>query len=206
MEKVWAARAGLGWLGKNGLLINRTLGSYVTLSVMFLDRAVDRYDEPQPDGCGDCRACLSACPTEAFPEPGVVDSRRCLSYQTIENRGSVPEPLRRALAPRVFGCDVCQDVCPYNRAGGPGGDPLFAPRPLATLGAAELAALSEDEFRRLSAGMALARAQYHGLRRNALLSLGAARDRSARPVIERLCADPSEIVREAAAWALSRLT
>jgi epoxyqueuosine reductase len=205
MEKVWAARAGLGWIGKNGLLINRTLGSFVTLSVMFLDRAVDRYDQPHPDGCGDCTACLRACPTGAFPEPGVVDARRCLAYHTIENRGPVPPPLRRALAGRVFGCDVCQDVCPFNRGAAPEGDPLFAPRPLAAMGAAQLAALSEEEFRRLSAGMAVARAQYHGLRRNALYALGAARDRSARPIIERLCADANDVVREAAEWALARL-
>jgi epoxyqueuosine reductase len=205
MEKVWAERAGLGWIGKNGLLIHPTLGSWLTLSVMFLDRAVDTYDQPHPFSCGECTRCLSACPTGAFPSPGVVDARRCLSYQSIENRGVVPLPLRRGFAGRVFGCDICQDVCPFNRDDIPVGDRRFEPRPLAALTAAEMAALSEDDFRRLSAGMAVARAQYHGLRRNALLSIGAQRDPSARALVERLCGDPNEVVAEAARWALGRL-
>jgi epoxyqueuosine reductase len=205
MEKVWAERAGLGWIGKNGLLINPVLGSWLTLSVMFLDRAVDDHDRAQPNLCGDCARCLGACPTGAFPEPGVVDGRRCLAYHSIENRGSVPAALRPAFAGRVFGCDVCQDVCPYNRAEIPVGDLRFAPRPLAGMAPAALAALSRREFTDLAAGMAVARAGYDGLRRNALLALGAARDRSARALIERLCDDGSAMVREAARWAEQRM-
>ena len=97
MEKVWAERAGLGWIGKNGCLINPRLGSWLTLSVMFVDRAVDAYDEPQANLCGDCALCLRACPTQAFPAPGVVDARRCIAYQSIENRADVAGPA----APRV---------------------------------------------------------------------------------------------------------
>jgi epoxyqueuosine reductase len=205
MEKVWAERAGLGWIGKNGLLINRELGSWLTLSVMFLDRAVDAYDEPHEFLCGDCVRCLNGCPTGAFASPGVVDSRRCLSYQSIENKGSVPEPLRRGFVGRVFGCDICQDVCPWNSDAIPVGDRRFEPRPLAALSPAELADLSEADFKTLSAGMAVARAQYDGLRRNALLALGAQRVQSARPVVERLAQDPSLVVAEAARWALDRL-
>ena len=205
MEKVWAERAGLGFIGKNGLLINPRLGSWVTLSVMFLDQAVDRYDAPQENLCGDCTRCLRACPTRAIPEPGVVDARRCLAYQSIENRGQVPVPLRRGFVGRVFGCDVCQDVCPFNHDGIPAGDPRFEPRALAMMAPAEMAALERGDFDRLAAGMALVRPRYDGFRRNALLALGAARDRSARAIVDKLRGDGSAMVSEAAAWALSRI-
>ena len=208
MEKVWAERAGLGWIGKNGCLITRSLGSWVTLSVMFLDRAVDRYDQPHPGLCGDCDRCLRACPTRAFPAPGVVDARRCLSYQTIENnQAPIPVPLRLRLKTRVFGCDACQEICPFNHAALPAGDPRFAPRPLGLMSPEEIAGLTPDQFARLSSGMALARARYDGLRRNAILALGAARRESARPLLRRLAdADASVMVREAARWALARLS
>jgi epoxyqueuosine reductase len=205
MEKAWAARAGLGWIGKNGCLINPRWGSWLTLSVMFLDRAVSAYDSPHDDRCGPCTLCLRGCPTQAFPSPGVVDARRCLSYQSIENRAEVPEALRRGFRGRVFGCDVCQDVCPFNRGAVPEGDERFAPRPLADLPPAELAALPPAELERLAAGMALARANPDGLRRNALYAIGAARDGKGRPVAERLARDPSPPVRDAALWALGRL-
>jgi epoxyqueuosine reductase len=206
MEKVWAERAGLGWIGKNGCLINPRIGSSLTLSVMFLDREVDAYDRPQGNLCGDCALCMRACPTQAFPSPGVVDARRCIAYQSIENRGEVPIPLRRGFRGRVFGCDVCQEVCPYNQKHDiPPGDPKFEPRPIGLMSPAELAALSREAFERLAAGTALARARYDGIRRNALLALGAARDRDARGLVERLTSDASPIVREAAVWALSRM-
>jgi len=207
MEKVWAERAGLGWIGKNGCLINPRYGSSLTLSVMFVDRAMDTYDSPHANLCGACEMCLRACPTKAFPAPGVVDARRCVAYQTIENHIDVPVPLRRGFRGRVFGCDVCQDVCPFNqRAELPPADPRFAARPISGLGPAELAALSRDEYERLAAGTALARAHYDGLRRSALLALGASRNAAARPVVERLAGDPSPVVREAAVWALGRIT
>jgi len=206
MEKVWAERAGLGWIGKNGLLINPQLGSWVTLSVMFFDRPVDVYDQPHEFLCGDCVRCLNGCPTGAFSSPGVVDSRRCLAYQSIENRGDVPEPLRRGFVARVFGCDICQDVCPFNGDDIPVGDRRFEPRALAAYTAAQMAALGEEEFRTLAAGMALARAQYDGLRRNAVLMLGAQRDQESRALLERLCADASPLVAHAARWALERLS
>ena len=205
MEKVWAVRAGLGWIGKNGCLINPRLGSWLTLSVMFMDRAVDAYDEPHDERCGACTRCLGACPTKAFPAPGVVDARRCLAYQTIENRAAVPEALRPALRGRVFGCDVCQDVCPFNRGELPEGDERFAPRPIAALAPAALAALPPAALQRMAAGTALARAHPDGLRRNALYAIGAARDQSAGAVVDRLVADASPAIRDAATWALGRL-
>ncbi len=202
MEKPWAERAGLGWIGKNGCLITRSHGSWVTLSVMFLDRAVDAYDQPAANLCGDCDRCLTACPTSALPEPGVVDARRCISYQTIENEGLVPLSLRPRLRGHLFGCDVCQQVCPFNRADLPEGDPRFDPRPLGLMAPEQVAALSREEFDRLSAGTALARAKYDGLRRNAIFALGPARARRARALLERLAQDPSPIVSDAARWAI----
>jgi epoxyqueuosine reductase len=205
MEKPWAERAGLGFIGKNGCLITLGHGSWVTLSVMFLDRAVDRYDQPQANLCGDCTLCLRGCPTAAFPSPGVVDARRCLSYQTIENHGLVPLSLRPKLGGHVFGCDVCQEVCPFNRADLPPGDARFAARPIGLMAPEELAALDQATFDKLAAGSALPRARFDGLRRNAVLAMGTARARRARPLLERLAADPSPLVSEAAQWVLARL-
>jgi epoxyqueuosine reductase len=205
MEKPWAERAGLGWIGKNGCLINPKLGSWLTLSVMFVDRAVDVYDAPHGRRCGDCTLCLDACPTGAFAAPGVVDARRCVAYQSIENRGPVPEELRAGFAGRIFGCDVCQEVCPWNHREGPPGDARFSPRPLSALSPAEVAGLAPEDFERLASGMALARVRYDGLRRNALYAIGTARDRGARAVVERLLDDPAPVIKEAAAWAKERL-
>jgi epoxyqueuosine reductase len=130
MEKPWAERAGLGFIGKNGCLITPQFGSWVTLSVMFLDRAVDVYDEPYANQCGECTRCLVGCPTEAIPTPGVVDARRCIAYHTIESPDVAPEALRPRLRGHLFGCDVCQEVCPFNQRDLPEGDPRFAARPL----------------------------------------------------------------------------
>jgi epoxyqueuosine reductase len=205
MEKAWAERAGLGWIGKNGCLINPRLGSWLTLSVMFVDRAVDAYDAPAAQRCGDCTLCLGACPTGAFAAPGVVDARRCIAYHSIEHQDVVPPPVREGFAGRIFGCDVCQEVCPWNHRPQPEGDSRFSPRPLSTLAPAEVAALAPDEFERLAAGMAVARARYHGMRRNALYAIGSARDRGAHDVVQRLVDDQDASVRDAAAWALDRL-
>jgi epoxyqueuosine reductase len=205
MEKAWAERAGLGWIGKNGCLINPRLGSWLTLSVMFVDRAVDAYDAPGEQRCGDCTLCLGACPTGAFAAPAVVDARRCIAYHSIEHQDAVPPPLREGFGGRIFGCDVCQEVCPWNHRPQPEGDSRFAPRPLSALSPAEIAALAPEEFDRLAAGMAVARARYGGMRRNALYAIGSARDRAARDVVERLVDDPDASVRDAAAWALGRL-
>ncbi len=137
----------------------------------------------------------------------MVDARRCIAYQTIENRDAVPAELRPGFRGRIFGCDVCQEVCPWNHRELPEGDPRFAPRPLAALTPAELAALSPADFERLSAGMAVARAQYDGLRRNALYAIGAARERPMRraAVVDRLADDPAPVVSEAARWARQRI-
>ncbi|MEO8503961.1 MAG: tRNA epoxyqueuosine(34) reductase QueG [Acidobacteriota bacterium] len=206
MEKVWAERAGLGWIGKNGCLIHPRYGSWLTLSVLYIDREVDAYDTPHAELCGDCDRCLRACPTRAFPRPGVVDARRCISYQTIENRHPAPEALRPRLKGHAFGCDICQEVCPYNdTAEALPADVRSAPRPIGEMSSTELAALTRADFDRLAAGTALMRAGYDGLRRNALYALGAARDVSARTLIESLSSDPSALVADAARWALERI-
>jgi epoxyqueuosine reductase len=203
MEKPWAERAGLGFIGKNGCLIAPTHGSWVTLSVMFLDRAVDVYDQPHGNLCGDCTRCLVGCPTDAFPRPGVVDARRCLAYHTIESAELAPPDLRPRLRGHVFGCDVCQEVCPFNHRDLPAGDDRLRARPLGLMPDEQIAALGREEFDQLSAGMALVRAQYDGMRRNAILALGPARARRARPLLLRLSDDESPVVQAAARWVLA---
>lgn len=203
MEKVWAQRAGLGWIGKNGMLITVAHGSHVALSTMILDAEVDRADAPHPDRCGTCAACLPACPTGALVEPGVVDARRCLSFQTIEEPGEYTEALRPY--PRLaFGCDDCQTACPWNARAHACDDPRFLPRPVAGLSLVELALLTPERWEALAPGTALPRAGYHALRRNALVALGAARD-PALLQARALADDPEPTVRDAARWALARI-
>src|SRR6266849_2404469 len=166
---------------------------------------VDRYASgPAIDRCGTCNLCVNSCPTEAIIADATVDARRCLSYQTIENRGHCPEPLRPALEGMAFGCDICQDVCPLNLSPVQA-DVRFAPRAVADLGVLEIASLTPERYRELVPGTALARAKYDGLRRNAIYALGAAGAPSSLPVLEKLCADPSELVRGAARWAVDRI-
>ncbi len=208
MEKVWAARAGLGYVARNGCLVTEEYGSWVVLAVLVLDWAVEAeaYGAgPGLDRCGRCRLCVDACPTAALDGLGRVDARACLSYQTIENAESVPVALRSAFEGTVFGCDVCQSVCPLNANPVATSNARFQPRPVAALDVRALAALSRAEYDALVPGTALARAGFDGLRRNAAYALGAARDSNARPVLEALCADASATVQEAARWALERL-
>jgi len=201
MEKAWAERAGLGWMGKHGVLVSRQHGSWFTLSVMVINRSLDRYHQPHPRLCGDCDLCLRACPTGAFPSPGVVDARLCLSFQTVENHDSIPVALRARLAGRVFGCDACQEVCPYNHSRLPPGDLRQDARPIGLMSAAEIATLGRDEFARLAAGTPMARAGYDGLRRNAALALACDGRPGAHAALEHLAGDTSPIVSEAARWA-----
>jgi epoxyqueuosine reductase len=206
MEKIWAVRAGLGTVGKNACLITPEFGSWVVLAVMVLNTPIAGAEASAPlgDVCGRCRRCLDACPTQAIVEARVVDARRCLSYQTIENEGPVPEPLRQAMREIVFGCDVCQDVCPHNGRAVPGAS-RFSVRPVGSLTARALAALTPGQWAELAPGTPLARAGYDGVRRNAAYALGAVKDQEARPVLEELRVDPSALVSEAARWALAQL-
>jgi epoxyqueuosine reductase len=207
MEKVWAARAGLGYVGKNGCFITEPYGSWVLLATLVLDAEVDEYASgPAAERCGPCRRCLVSCPTGALVGSGQVNARACLSSQTIENRNQdIPESFRQALADTVFGCDICQDVCPLNRRPVFAEHPRLAPRAVAALGVRELAGLTPEQYEQLIPGTALARAHYDGLRRNAVYTLGATRDAGARALLEKLSGDASELVRSAARWALLQL-
>ncbi|HTP29758.1 MAG TPA: tRNA epoxyqueuosine(34) reductase QueG [Anaeromyxobacteraceae bacterium] len=205
MEKAWAQRAGLGWVGKNGCLITTDLGSYVLLATAIVDRDL-APDPPHPARCGSCAACLESCPTAAIVSPGFIDARRCISFQTIERRGPVPEEVAARLGPWVFGCDDCQTVCPWNRAPAARCDPeLRARSGQVGLDLDALLRLSLEEYQRRFHGTALARARYEGLLRNAILSAGHAGDPRRLEGVRAHLASPFPGVREAAKWAEAHL-
>jgi epoxyqueuosine reductase len=193
----------VGWIGKNACAIDPELGSYLFLGVLLTDLAL-APDAPALDHCGTCTACLDACPTGAFVGPWVLDARRCLAYLTIEHRGDVPDEWKPAMGDWLFGCDVCQEVCPWNRKAPPAREPALAPSaPLPSLTA--LLEMDDTAFRARFRGTAMSRAKRAGLARNAALMLGHRGDRGAAPALERALSDPDEGVRRAAAWALAML-
>src|SRR5467141_2829822 len=234
-ERVLAKYAGLGWLGKNTLLLNQMLGSFFFLGVLLttldLEPSLGENELPPPDLCGSCRRCLDACPTQAFVEPYVMDARKCISYLTIELRQSIPEELREPMGRHVFGCDICQDVCPWNRRAPlatlqefqprvrpsqneektgvslcPGDESLFLPK------LEWLAGLSETDFREMFSGSPIKRAKWRGLVRNACNAMGNAVLRPGTRVqvrvsalLERLAASAEPVIAESARWALSRI-
>lgn len=166
MEKAWAARSGLGWVGKNSLVLRRDLGSWFFLAVVATTVELEA-DEPTPDYCGTCTACIDACPTTAIVEPRVVDSRRCISYQTIENRGEIPKALSDAFQDWAFGCDICQDVCPWNRRPLVTTERDFHPRPgHASIDIESVQAMDDAAYLEAFAGTPLMRAKRAGLQRN----------------------------------------
>lgn len=221
-ERVFAKHAGLGWIGKNTLLLNDTLGSWLFLGVIFtsLDLApsLESAQIPPADLCGNCRQCLDACPTGALVEPYVLDARRCISYLTIELRGSIPEEFRRAMGWQVYGCDICQDVCPFNRSAPESPSRKFQPRRLSP-GASLLqpslewlAGLSEEKFREVFRGSAVKRTKWAGLVRNACVALGNSEIRPGTAfhnrtvsLLKRLAESEISALSESAHWALSRI-
>lgn len=205
-ERAWAQRAGVGFIGKNCCLIVPGLGSHVFLACL-LTTAELPVDSPMRERCGSCSLCLEACPTEAFLGPRAMDARRCISYLTIEHRGEVHETLRPALGDWLFGCDVCQDVCPYNRIPKPSESAAaFAPSPRLENEAATLLTMDEEEFRRWSEGSPMRRPGREGLARNAAYVLGNVGDKRHLPVLAHAAAhDASPVVRDASRWALDRL-
>ncbi len=206
LEREFAQLAGLGWIGKNTLLLNRELGSWFFLAALLTDVTLD-YDRPHAtDHCGTCRACLDACPTAAFPQPYVLDASRCLSYLTIELRDAVPSEHREALSEWLFGCDICQEVCPWNHRTPPATESAFAPRegqnPIELI---SLFSLSHDDFRRRFRQTPLWRAKREGILRNAALLLGTQRFLPATECLVSGLSDESPLIRSACAWALGKL-
>ena len=234
-ERIFAKYAGLGWLGKNTLLLNQTLGSWfflgAILTTLDLTPTLGEAELPPPDLCGSCRRCIEACPTDALVEPYLMDARRCISYLTIELRGSIPEELREPMGPHVFGCDICQDVCPWNRRAPATRSVEFQPRitvakaedPAAETGSLEedslflprlewLASMDEQEYRQVFRGSPVKRTKWRGLVRNACIALGNSRVGHGSPgreriktLLQRLASSPHAPISESALWALSRI-
>ena len=234
-ERAAAKYAGLGWLGKNTLLLNQSIGSYfflgVILTTLELEPTLGAREMPAPDLCGRCTRCLDACPTHAFVEPYVMDARKCISYLTIELRGSIPEELREPMGAHVFGCDICQDVCPWNRRAPVSALAQFQPRELRSRETREteasenaendslfrprlesLLSLSEEDFRELFRGSPVKRTKWRGLLRNACIAAGNSKFARGSLSHERICerlrklaACGDSVLEESAQWALSRI-
>jgi len=205
LERDFARRAGLGWVGKNTMLIHPERGSFFFLAALVTDLELPADEPFGGSHCGTCTACLDACPTHAFPEPHVLDATKCISYLTIELRAPIPNELREPVGDWLFGCDVCQDVCPWNRKASPG--PAAFPRDpsMEWLDPLELLAMSRDEFRTRFRTTALWRARRAGLLRNAAIMLGNTADEQVLPALKRALTDEEALVREAAAWAIERI-
>lgn len=218
LERGWAARSGLGFRGKNAMLISKQHGNWLFLA-SILTRVEIAPDAPlrpaarpaaagEPAGllCGKCTRCLDACPTAAFPAPGVVDSRRCISYQTIENKGLIPAELRAGIGHHVYGCDVCLEVCPWNRFAQAGRSLLLSVRPdIAELTLRELLELTPARFAEVFRGTAIKRLKLTGLLRNACVVGGNTGDAGLLPVLARLAAHESAVVRAHAVWAVRKI-
>jgi epoxyqueuosine reductase len=211
LERAWAARAGLGFVGKNGLLIVPGVGSMVLLGEV-VTTLVLQPDSPMTERCGSCNRCLEACPTGAFAAPFVLDARRCISYLTIEHRSSIPADLRAAVGSHLFGCDDCQLVCPFNASAGLRAsrvektDPFVPLERWSLVDLESLLVIEEGAWRELSEGSPLRRAGRTGLARNAAIVLGNIGDRAAVPALTRAAeSHPDAIVRDAARWALGCL-
>ncbi len=205
MEKPLAAAAGLGWQGKHTNLVSRQFGSWLFLGAIFTTLELPP-DEPERDHCGQCRACLDICPTAAFPAPYRLDARRCISYLTIEHKGQIPRELRPLIGNRIYGCDDCLAVCPWNKFAVAGREVKLAAREvLRALQLAELVRLDDAAFRALFAKSAVKRVGRARFVRNVLIAIGNSCDASLAAEAERLLDDASPLIRGAAIWALGRL-
>lgn len=206
LEREFAQLAGLGWIGKNTLVLNKEWGSWFFLAVLLTDLEL-QYDAPHDaDHCGTCRACLDACPTNAFVAPQVLDATRCISYLTIELRGPIPTELRAGMGEWLFGCDVCQDVCPWNHKAPLSDEPAFAATEKSNpVDLAELLRLSDADFRQRFRRTPLWRSKRRGILRNAAIVLGNQRAAQAIPALISGLSDAEPLVRGACAWALGQM-
>jgi epoxyqueuosine reductase len=205
VERVYAKYAGVGWIGKNTCFLNQKLGSWLFLGVILTSLELTP-DFPAPDRCGTCTRCIEACPTDALIAPYQLDSNLCISYLTIEKRGEIPETMRAGLGRHVFGCDICQDVCPWNRKAPATTVPEFQPREgLVNPALAWLAEMSAEDFRETFRGSPIRRAKRNGLRRNAILAMGNSGNRAFVPSLTTLTADEDPVIAASARWALAAL-
>jgi epoxyqueuosine reductase len=205
LERDFAGVAGLGWIGKNTQLISPKRGSWFFLGELFVDLLL-AYDRPIRDRCGQCDLCLKACPTGAFVGPYVLDARRCISYLTIELKGAMPRHLRPLVGNHIFGCDICQEVCPFNVKAKPTSEAAYRPRDgLHMPDLIALMALTDEEFLRQFRGSPIRRAKRRGLLRNVAVALGNSQSREAVPALIRALEDREPLVRAHVAWALGRI-
>ena len=218
LERGWAARSGLGFRGKNAMLISRQHGNWLFLASILTRMAIEpdeplrkawpRVEAGEPAGllCGKCTRCLDACPTDAFPAPGIVDARRCISYQTIENKGIIPRELRAGIGHRVYGCDVCLEVCPWNRFAQAGRQLLLVARhELADLSLQDLLELTPEKFAAVFRRTPIKRLKLAGLLRNACVVAGNSGDATLLPALVKLAAHESAMVRAHAVWAVRQI-
>ena len=205
-ERVFARYAGIGWFGKNTCIINQRVGSWLFLGCILTDLELTP-DTPPPDRCGTCTRCLDACPTDAFVAPYVLDSRKCISYTTIELRGAIPKDAREGIGHHLFGCDICQDVCPWNRRAPSSEDAAFQPKHgLIWPELQTLLKWTDDDWTRAVRGTALKRAKVRGLLRNLMVVAANSGLKSLVPGLQRFLSHEDENVREHAAWALEKLS
>jgi epoxyqueuosine reductase len=206
VERVYAKYAGIGWIGKNTCILNQKLGSWLFLGVILTSLELES-DLPAPDRCGTCTRCIDACPTDALIAPYQLDSNKCISYLTIEKRGAIPQEMREGMGRHVFGCDICQDVCPWNRKAPATSAEEFRSREGLDNPALEwLAEMSAEEFRQKFRNSPVRRTKRTGLRRNAVIAMGNSGDRQFVPVLEKLAADDDPVVAESASWGLKHLS
>lgn len=204
LERMYARYAGIGWIGKNTLLIHPKMGSYFFLGGLALNRQLVP-DEPLPDHCGSCTRCLHACPTEAFPRPYQMDASRCIAYFTIELKESIPEEFRSKMQNWVFGCDICQEVCPWNKFSTASQDPALAPRTETEIPLEELAHLTPEEFEKRFEGTPVRRSKWRGFLRNVLIAIGNSKNSGWTRLLQQYLRHPDPVVSEHAAWGLRQL-
>ena len=204
VERVYAKYAGVGWIGKNTCILNQKVGSWLFLGVILTSLELEP-DVPAPDRCGTCTRCIDACPTDALIAPYQLDSNKCISYLTIEKRGVISEEMRAGMGRHIFGCDICQDVCPWNRKAPVTNAPEFEPRPELVNPALDwLGQMSAEEFRRVFQGSPLRRTKLTGLRRNAVIAMANSSDHRFVPLLKKLQRDEDPVVAQSAQWAMKK--